>query len=118
MPSRSINPATGNEVASYPETSPAEVRASLERAQAAFHTWRRVEMDQRAKRMRAAADLFLRGRVDHAELMAREMGKPIMQGEAEVEKCASACDYYGEHAAQFLAREPVPTEAASSFIAF
>ena len=46
------------------------------------------------------------------------MGKPLAQGVAEAEKCASACEYYAEHAARFLAREPVATDASKSFVCF
>src|SRR6202043_470732 len=51
-------------------------------------------------------------------LMAQEMGKPIRDGIAEVQKCALACDFYADNAARFLAREGVPTEARKSFITF
>ena len=50
--------------------------------------------------------------------MALEMGKPIVQGEAEVEKCAWTCDYYAEHAAAFLADQLRKTEASRSYIRF
>jgi succinate-semialdehyde dehydrogenase/glutarate-semialdehyde dehydrogenase len=50
--------------------------------------------------------------------MAQEMGKPLRQGVAEAEKCALACDFFAEHAAQFLAPEFVRTEARKSFVAF
>src|SRR5437660_7598191 len=50
--------------------------------------------------------------------MALEMGKPIVQGEAEVEKCASVCDYYAEHAEAFLADQPRETDASRSYVRF
>src|SRR5713101_1374978 len=50
--------------------------------------------------------------------MALEMGKPVTQGEAEVEKCAWGCEYYAEHAARFLAPEPRETDAARSYVRF
>jgi succinate-semialdehyde dehydrogenase/glutarate-semialdehyde dehydrogenase len=53
-----------------------------------------------------------------AELMAREMGKPVRDGVAEAQKCATACEHYAEHAERLLAREPVATEAHKSFVTF
>src|SRR3989442_3388545 len=50
--------------------------------------------------------------------MALEMGKPLAQGEAEAEKCAWACDYYAEHAEQFLAPVVRPTDARTSYVRF
>jgi succinate-semialdehyde dehydrogenase / glutarate-semialdehyde dehydrogenase len=46
------------------------------------------------------------------------MGKPVRDGAAEVEKCASGCDFYAENAARFRAREPIVTEARNSFVTF
>ena len=53
-----------------------------------------------------------------ARLMALEMGKPLAQGLAEVEKCAWVCEYYAEHAARFLGDEPAPSDATRSFVAY
>src|SRR5262249_35850319 len=51
-------------------------------------------------------------------LMAQEMGKPLSQGQSEVEKCAWACDYFAENAPKFLARELIDTDATKSFVTF
>src|SRR5207302_7532072 len=50
-----------------------------------------------------------------AGLMTAEMGKPIAQAEAEIAKCAGACDYYAEHAGRYLAPETIETDAGRSF---
>jgi succinate-semialdehyde dehydrogenase / glutarate-semialdehyde dehydrogenase len=68
--------------------------------------------------MRKAAEILRKEARDFAHLMAREMGKPVRDGVAEAQKCATACDYFAEHAAKFLAREVVKTEARSSFVTF
>jgi succinate-semialdehyde dehydrogenase/glutarate-semialdehyde dehydrogenase len=50
--------------------------------------------------------------------MALEMGKPIAQGEAEVDKCALTCEYYAEHAEAMLAEQPRQIDAARSYVRF
>src|SRR5207245_614430 len=85
---------------------------------AAFLEWRAVPMGARAKQMREAASALRRRKADYARTMTREMGKPIVQGEAEVEKCAWVCDYYAEQAAGFLAEQPRETDASQSFVTF
>src|SRR6202040_3369196 len=55
---------------------------------------------------------------EYARLMAEEMGKPVRDGVAEVQKCADGCDYYAENAEHFLAPEIAKTEARKSFVAF
>jgi succinate-semialdehyde dehydrogenase/glutarate-semialdehyde dehydrogenase len=68
--------------------------------------------------MRKAAQVLRDNARDCARLIAREMGKPLRDGIAEVQKCALGCDFYAERAAHFLAREPVVTEARKSFVTF
>ena len=114
----SINPATGNEVERYSLHSDDEVEARLERADAAFAANRERSIATRARRMQAAAGLLEKRSTTYGELMTREMGKPLSQAEGEVEKCAWVCRYYAENAADFLADEPVATDAASSYVAY
>ena len=115
---QSVNPATGEALETYEETAPREVEQILARAQAVFLEWRTVPFADRALRMRKAAELLRLRQTQHARTMTLEMGKPIVQAEAEVEKCASVCDYYAEHAESFLAKQPRATEASSSYVRF
>jgi succinate-semialdehyde dehydrogenase/glutarate-semialdehyde dehydrogenase len=118
MAIESINPATGEKVASYAQMPRAEVEGIVHKAHEAFLGWRRNSFEQRAQRLHAAAQI-LRSRAETwARLMAREMGKPLRDGIAEARKCALCCDYYADNAAHLLAREPVQTEARSSFVTF
>ena len=115
---RSIDPTTGEVVGVYPETSAAAVEQALLRADRAQRAWRNVSIADRGSVLRrAAARLRTRAPRD-AILMAREMGKPVAQGRAESEKCASACEYFAEHAESMLAPLPAPSDAARSSIAF
>ena len=116
MTIRSINPANGETLHEYEEMAPEGVSDILERAQGAFREWRRTSFEHRAGLMRKAARI-LRDRSDtDARLMALEMGKPLDQGRAEIEKCAWACDYYAENAERFLADETIETDASKSFV--
>jgi len=114
----SVNPATAKPIERYPEMTPAEVDAVLAACDASWPSWRETSFEHRASLMHRAAAV-LRARAEElARLMAEEMGKPIRQGRAEVEKCAWACTYFAEHAAAQLAPDVVPTEAAKSYVAF
>src|SRR5262245_14647201 len=113
-----VNPATGERLREYPEAKPREVGAAIEGAHAAFQRWRRTSFAERAAPMREAARLLRARARDYAVLMAEEMGKPVRDGRAEVEKCAWACEHYAEHAERYLAPEPVETDARRSFVAY
>jgi len=118
MTIEAINPATGERVAVYEETSPEEVDRALDEARGAFEAWRRVPVTERVRPLSNAAAILEERSSEWARLIAREMGKPVSQGRAETEKCAWVCRYYAEHAADFLAQRPVETDASESFVAF
>lgn len=114
----SIDPASGKVVARWPAASEADVERALLRSAAAFADWSRTGFEARAEVLRRAAAL-LRAEVEtQARLMAQEMGKPLAQGRAEIEKCAWACEHYAGMAALELAPQPVATEGFTSHIAF
>jgi len=114
----SINPATGTEIEQYVAHSPDEVETRLDRAESAFRANRQRSFEARARRLEAAADLLEDRAGDYAELMTREMGKPIEQAEGEAEKCAWVCRYYAERGADFLANETVETDAQKSYVSY
>jgi len=118
MPIRAVNPTTGEIINAYKEMAPAQVARAIAQAHDAFLSWRHTSMAERAQRMHQAAKLLRDQATDHALLMAQEMGKPVKDGRAEVEKCAWVCDFYAEQAAQFLMPEVVETEASRSFVTF
>jgi succinate-semialdehyde dehydrogenase / glutarate-semialdehyde dehydrogenase len=113
-----VNPATGKLVHTLPETPPGEIDGIVQHADRAFGAWRGTAFDERARRMRRAAEILRERAGAYARLMAEEMGKPVRDGRAEAEKCAWVCDYYAEHAERFLADEPIETDASASFVAF
>src|SRR5262245_8101265 len=118
MSIQSVNPATGEVVEAFEETSQQGLERAVAAAREPFLEWRRVPYDTRAKCMRNAASALRARSVDHARTMALEMGKPIAQGEAEVEKCAWVCEYYAEHAEALLAEQPRTTDASRSYVRF
>jgi succinate-semialdehyde dehydrogenase/glutarate-semialdehyde dehydrogenase len=112
------NPATGERLAEYPAFSDAEVDAALVNADAAQATWAALPIEERATVLRRVAAI-LREEIDElALLVTREMGKPLVEARAEVEKCATTCDYYADNAAGFLADEQVVTAADRSWISY
>src|SRR5205809_6353103 len=114
----SINPSSGEVLESFEEATPAALERVLAHAWQAFLGWRERTFAERAARLREVARVLGAKKVEYARLMALEMGKPVAQGEAEVEKCAWGCEYYAEHAARFLAPEPRETDAARSYVRF
>jgi acyl-CoA reductase-like NAD-dependent aldehyde dehydrogenase len=114
---QAINPATGK-AAEYEEHTDAEVQARLGQAEQAFSTWREMSFSRRSQALLAVADELQRQRCDHAALITREMGKPISQSEAEVDKCVWVCTYYAQHAARFLAHQPAQIEQIRSYVRF
>jgi succinate-semialdehyde dehydrogenase/glutarate-semialdehyde dehydrogenase len=118
MTFESRNPATGEVIGSYTETSQQDTERILRELQSGFESWRRTDFAQRSAAMRKAAALLRERQEALARLMATEMGKPLAQGRAEIEKCAWACDFYAESAEKFLAPEEIKTDLPKSFVAY
>jgi succinate-semialdehyde dehydrogenase / glutarate-semialdehyde dehydrogenase len=114
----SINPATEEVIATFEQFTPAQVEQALVDAAAAFRQWREQSFAQRSRAMRRAAELLRQRKERYAGLITAEMGKPITQAEAEVEKCAWVCEYFAGNAERFLARRPAQTNARLSYVAF
>jgi len=78
----------------------------------------RHERFTRAEQLRSAAQILRDNAPEYARLMTHEMGKPISDGRAEVEKCAWVCEYFADHAASFLEDEEIASDASKSFVTF
>ena len=118
MAIESLNPATGEVLETFREIGREDVERMLAAAHAAFLEWRDARYAARAKNMRQAATILRTRKLDYARLMTLEMGKPIVQGEAEIEKCAWTCEYYADHAEALLAEQPRQTDASRSYVRF
>jgi succinate-semialdehyde dehydrogenase/glutarate-semialdehyde dehydrogenase len=115
---QSINPATEEVIAEYPAHNPTEVKDLLRQAGEAFERWRVTPITARGHVMQRAASVLRERSAELSALMTREMGKPIVQSEAEIEKCATCCDHFAEHAARYLAEETIASEADHSYVRY
>jgi succinate-semialdehyde dehydrogenase/glutarate-semialdehyde dehydrogenase len=118
MPVVSINPATGEELARFPETEWEEVEAALQQAWDARAPWREAGFGARAARFTDLAAHLRQEKPRLAAMMTAEMGKPIVEAEAEVEKCALGADWYAENAEQLLAERKVASSGRESYVRF
>lgn len=107
MPIASTNPATGETEQVFEPHDRAEVERRIARADAAFGALKRTTFRQRAEWMSAAADILDAEREHIAEMMTREMGKPITAARAEAAKCAKGMRFYAANAEEMLADEPL-----------
>jgi succinate-semialdehyde dehydrogenase/glutarate-semialdehyde dehydrogenase len=115
---RSVNPATGETVAEIEGHSAGDVEAILARASRAFADWRWIPLAKRSELMTAAAGYLRTHKLQLATLITDEMGKPIAEAEAEIEKCVWGCEYFAKSAGGFLASERIETSAVESYVAF
>ena len=116
MEFKSINPYNNKEVGSYTALSKEETTTKLDKAQNAFNTWRKVPLSERVGLIQKAGEILRENVDEYARMITLEMGKPISESRAEVNKCAWVCDYYAENAIEFLADETISTDADQSFI--
>ncbi len=114
----SINPTSEELIASYQEHALSEIELAIKQSHKIFAHWRALSFQARGAYFKKLAEKLRDSKQRCAELMALEMGKPIRQGIAELEKCATTCEYFAEHAEAFLADESVSTEAISSKVVF
>jgi succinate-semialdehyde dehydrogenase / glutarate-semialdehyde dehydrogenase len=109
-----VNPATAQTVKNFDEMSEADVERCLATAAAAHAAYRLTGFDDRAAWMRRAAGILDDERDQIAAMITTEMGKTLSAARQEVAKCATACRYYADHAAGFLADEPADAAAVGA----
>lgn len=118
MPFIARNPYTEELIEEYPSHDWDSIEARLAVARLAFLRWRETTFAERARVLKTIAEHLRTNRDDYARLITQEMGKPIKQARAEVEKCARGLDYFAEHAESMLSPMEVETEARKSYVAF
>lgn len=118
MSIKSIDPTNGKAIKSYPETTKVQVVKKIEQGHKAWIQWQKSSMKERAALLMGLADQLHIQRAELARLMALEMGKPLNDGLAEIDKCATVCKYYAEKGADFLQDQLIKTEASKSYVSF
>lgn len=114
----SINPATGAELARFAPQSADEVDAILTGAATAQADWRRLAVAERTPLLRRMAEVLRQNRERYAALITAEMGKPVTEALAEIDKSATTCEYYAEQAPVHLADRPVESNASESAVVY
>ncbi len=115
---QSINPSNNELIQSYQEISEIELQNTLERMKTAFENWKQQSFSFRSSLMKNAAGILRKKREEYSKLMTLEMGKPISQSRAEIDKCAWVCDYYADNAEKFLTDEIIKTDSTKSFVTY
>ncbi|MEE8618081.1 MAG: aldehyde dehydrogenase family protein, partial [Nitrosomonadaceae bacterium] len=118
MPYISLNPATNKIVKTYSSWDSHHLATALEEAYNAQQIWGETAFDERSRRMNRVAMLLHEHVTEYAKLIAVEIGKPIREACAEVEKCAITCRYYAAHAEDFLQDEMIQTDASKSYVSY
>jgi succinate-semialdehyde dehydrogenase/glutarate-semialdehyde dehydrogenase len=115
---KSINPANEELLKEYKEMSPEQVSTIIKAAHNEYLKWRNTDYKTRSEKMKEAASVLRKRKEGLGQLMTLEMGKPIAQSRAEVEKCAWVCDYFAENSEKFLEEQIIETDASKSFVSF
>lgn len=114
----SINPATLETIAQYPEDTAIQIQEKLSQAALGQKNWQSLTLVEKCQLIHKLADHLDQNAKKYGIIATEEMGKPLNQSIAEVEKCAKSLRYYADNAAQLLTPEVVETEHEESFVSF
>ncbi|WP_373963882.1 succinate-semialdehyde dehydrogenase [Kosakonia sacchari] len=114
----SINPATGETLRATPWASREEVDTAIELATSGYRQWRLLPVSERAQTLRRLGDALRKRGEEMAQMIRQEMGKPILQARAEVNKSAALCDWYADHGPAMLGSEPTQVEQQRATIEY
>ncbi|WP_417313819.1 succinate-semialdehyde dehydrogenase [Enterobacter sp.] len=114
----SVNPATGETLNAYPWATAGDVDRAIAQADAGYRAWRKESVDYRAQKLRDLGAALRHCAEEMAQMMSREMGKPIAQARGEVAKSAHLCDWYAEHGPSMLNAEPTQVENNNAVIEY
>ncbi len=115
---QTINPATGKALQNYELYTLDKALSSLQKSQTAYKSWSRLPLAERCDYLRKLAVALRSKKYEYARIMTMEMGKPITQSEAEVEKSAWTAEIYAERAEKWLEEEVAETDAQLSYVAY
>ncbi len=114
----SKNPYTNKDIFSIKALNLEEIEEKLSLAQGIYESWHKTSMKERSEHLLNVANELKKNKNEYAETMTAEMGKPISQSLAEIEKCAWVCEYYAENAPKQLANKEIETEASKSYVRY
>lgn len=115
---KTINPYTGKEIKRYNQFSDTILEACLERSENVYNIWSEETIPHRTKLLENLSKNLIKHKQYYAALITQEMGKPISQSVAEIEKCVVLSDFYAKNADLFLSDQLIKTEAKESFISY
>lgn len=118
MAIESINPANAKLIKRYKPYSFSQIESIINNVNNDFLNWKNTNFKQRKKLMLNVSRILQKQKVEYAKILTLEMGKPITQAIAEVEKCAWVCEYYAENAESILQKEFIKTDASESYVQF
>ncbi|WP_019038528.1 NAD-dependent succinate-semialdehyde dehydrogenase [Psychroflexus tropicus] len=110
------NPYTNKTINTYESLSQEELNQKLELSSQIYQEWQHTPIAKRTELLATVASLLRSETTDLAKTISLEMGKPITESKSEIEKCAWVCEYYAEHAKDFLKDEVITTDASESFV--
>lgn len=113
-----IDPATGRTIARHPTLRREDALRLLGRSRTAFARWRETTASERARLLRSVGRILRRDIDKLSRLITAEMGKPLAQSRAEIEKCAFGCDYYAKHGPSHLGPRQPPHAPESARVVF
>ena len=118
MPYISLNPTNNQIVQNHASWDSHRLEQALEKAHSAQQIWAQSPFWVRTKMLRDVAVELLAQRYWYATSITMEMGKPLLEARAEVEKCAAMCDYYAHHGEDFLRAQSAESDAGKSYVAY
>lgn len=118
MAFETINPATGEKLASFDTWGETELEATLQQVHKITPQWAATSMEQRCALMRKAAQVIRDNKQKLATTITLEMGKLHKEALAEVDKCSQVCDFYADNGPAFLADEALQSDGSRSYVAY
>ncbi len=115
---KSINPYTQGLIKQYPENTLEELDEKVKKSEEAFRLWKTKSFAERAELFYKLSEILLADKAEYAKLITSEMGKPLKETIAEVEKCAEGVRYYADNAATFLKPTIIKTDAKESYVVY
>src|SRR5665647_6272 len=113
---KSVNPYTEEVNWTYDSFTIEECETHIANSRTAFTGWSSLSVEERTKYLPKVAEVLRQNTDFYAEIITKEMGKPIKQSRAEIQKCALVCDYYVKNAAEFLKDEVVDIGVEKSYV--